>query len=65
MEYYAILILAPFDPSFLELLEEKELIRVKWSGSSNFVAFATDEGIRVAELGPRRVEDERIDTVVG
>ena len=51
--------------TFLELLEEKELIRVKWSGSSNFVAFATDEGIRVAELGPRRVEDERIDTVVG
>lgn len=51
--------------TFLGLLEEKELIRVKWSGSSNFVAFATEEGTRVAGLGPRRVEDERIDTVVG
>jgi small GTP-binding protein len=48
----------------LDSLERKGYIRVKWSGTSSFLAYVTEEGVEKAEIGPRKFDDEALDLVV-
>lgn len=49
----------------LDSLESKGHIRIKWSGTSNFLVFITEEGKRKLEEGPRKFDGESLDLVVG
>lgn len=50
--------------SYVDRLEEKGYLRVTWNDATSFIAFATEAGVERAKLGPERIEDEVIDTVV-
>ncbi len=49
----------------LDSLESKGYIRVKWSGTSNFLAFITEKGKKKIEEGPKKFDGESLDLVVG
>lgn len=50
--------------SYVDRLEEKGFLRVRWNDVSNFIAHATGAGVERAKLGPETIEDEDIDLVV-
>ncbi len=49
----------------LDSLERKGYIRIKWSGTTSFLAYITDEGLEQLEIGPKKFDEEALDLVVG
>lgn len=50
--------------SYIEELERKGYLRVNWSGSSDFIAYATETGMERVKGGALRYDGPYIDTVV-
>ena len=47
----------------IESLERKGYLKVNWNGASDFLARATEEGLKKVESGPRKFDDEYLDLV--
>jgi hypothetical protein len=47
----------------IESLERKGYLKVNWNGASDFLATATEDGLKKVESGPRKFDDEYLDMV--